>query len=65
MASVSAEKIKHLAEAVGLPLSPDRRETLAAAFGSLLDALKVLDEVDVSGVQPATVFALRPGAPSR
>ena len=55
---VTPEVVSELADAIGLPLDADRAASLAAAVQATLQFTGELDELDLSDLVPATVFAL-------
>ncbi|MBM4379240.1 MAG: Asp-tRNA(Asn)/Glu-tRNA(Gln) amidotransferase subunit GatC [Deltaproteobacteria bacterium] len=62
--ALTPEQVAHVAALARLELSPDEAALYRAQLSAVLDAASLLDEVDVSGVQPtrgdAPVPPLRP-----
>ncbi len=50
--AISKEEIKHIADLSRLKLSAQEKTKFQTQLGSILDYMKQLDEVDVSGVEP-------------
>ena len=56
---VTVTTIEELAAIAGLPLSAERRAALAAVVQMLLEGAAALDALDLSEVEPETVFDAR------
>jgi hypothetical protein len=56
---VTPSTIEELAGVAGLPLSPERRAGLAPLMQTLIEAVRAMDALDLSEVEPAIVFDAR------
>lgn len=53
---VSSELVETLARAAGFELPDEDRELLAALLGNQLEAIRSLEELDVTDVEPIVSF---------
>ena len=51
------DRVRELARLSGIPIPEDEVEEVANRFGSLMLELDRLSELDLSGIQPVSVFA--------
>lgn len=49
-----------LREVAGAPISPERLEAAGPLIAEIVAAIRLMDEVDVRDVEPATIFRARP-----
>ncbi|HZZ84185.1 MAG TPA: Asp-tRNA(Asn)/Glu-tRNA(Gln) amidotransferase subunit GatC [Anaeromyxobacteraceae bacterium] len=68
--SLSLEEVRRVASLARLRLSPEEEELFAGQLSAILDHVKLLEELDVSAVEPMThalaageAAALRPDEP--
>lgn len=52
--SLSLDQVRHIASLARLRLSPDEARTFALQLSAILDHVRQLEELDVSGVEPMT-----------
>jgi Asp-tRNA(Asn)/Glu-tRNA(Gln) amidotransferase C subunit len=57
--SVTPEVAKGIADIAGLDVNADRAAELAAQIQSVRESINAMDEVDLTDVEPATIFPLR------
>lgn len=57
MALSSTERVRELAQLVGIPIADEEITEVADRFDSLMRELEGLTRLDVSTVQPVTIFA--------
>jgi len=57
MALSSTERVRELAQLVGITIADEEITEVADRFDSLLRELERLTQLDVSTVQPVTIFA--------
>jgi hypothetical protein len=58
--TVTPELAKQIAEMVGLRTDADRAIKLAAHIRALRDRIVAMDEIDLTSVEPPTIFRVRP-----
>ena len=58
--ALTPEQVAHVASLAKLQLAPGEAELYGAQLSAILDAAALLDEVDVSGVEPARESAHLP-----
>jgi Asp-tRNA(Asn)/Glu-tRNA(Gln) amidotransferase C subunit len=56
---LTAETAKQMAEVAGLDLTEDRVAQLAPQIQSLREAIDAMSEIDLTDVEPSTVFVPR------
>jgi aspartyl-tRNA(Asn)/glutamyl-tRNA(Gln) amidotransferase subunit C len=52
--ALSIEEVRHIAALARLRLSPEEEARLAGELSAILDYVRQLEELDVSGVEPMT-----------
>ncbi len=52
--ALSLEQVRRIADLARLKLSPDEERTFAVQLSAILDHVRQLEELDVSGVPPMT-----------
>jgi aspartyl-tRNA(Asn)/glutamyl-tRNA(Gln) amidotransferase subunit C len=52
--SLSLDEVRRIAALARLRLSPEEEQTFAVQLSAVLDHVRQLDELDVSGVEPMT-----------
>jgi aspartyl-tRNA(Asn)/glutamyl-tRNA(Gln) amidotransferase subunit C len=52
--ALSLEEVRRIAQLARLRLSPEEERTFAGQLSAILDHVKQLEELDVSGVEPMT-----------
>ncbi len=56
MALSKEERVRELARLVGIPLMPEEETEVANRFETLIQELERLNELDLAGVEPITIF---------
>ncbi len=51
---ITPEKVKYIGELARIGLTNDESEEYSGQMNSILDYMKILDEVDISNVEPTT-----------
>jgi aspartyl-tRNA(Asn)/glutamyl-tRNA(Gln) amidotransferase subunit C len=52
--ALTQEEVAHVARLARMRLSPDEIERMQAQLSAILDSIKLLQEVDVEGVEPTS-----------
>jgi Asp-tRNA(Asn)/Glu-tRNA(Gln) amidotransferase C subunit len=60
---LTTEGVRQMAAVAGLDLDPERAARLLPQLQAVLEALDAVQEMDLEGVEPATVFSLERFAP--
>ena len=55
-ANIAEERVRVQAELVGIPIDAADRPEVANRFGSLMQELAQLQELDLEGIEPVTIF---------
>ena len=60
MSPFDEEQVRQLAQLVGITISEDELAEVANRFGSLMTELERLKELDLTDIQPVTIFPEEP-----
>jgi aspartyl-tRNA(Asn)/glutamyl-tRNA(Gln) amidotransferase subunit C len=52
--ALTQEEVAHVARLARMRLSPDEIERMQAQLSAILDSIKLLQEVDVAGIEPTS-----------